>query len=398
MYLDLDRFKLVNDTLGHPAGDELLKEAARRLIACVRPKDLVARLGGDEFGILLEEPLHHADIVGLGERLLDALQQPVCINGTEVRPLASIGITFSDLGYREPDEMLRDADLAMYKAKADGKGRLALFDASLHEQLGHKLQLEADLRHAIAEGQLSLEFQPLFELEPYRLSGFEALARWVHPVRGAISPGVFIALAEETGCIEAVTAWAVEEAVRQLVAWRRQAPHHDDLVMHVNVSGKDLAQPHLVPHVRAVLQRHGLPAGRLTLEITESTLMEQRERALSSLTELRDLGVKLSIDDFGTGYSSLAYLSTLPFDCLKIDRSFVVGMHKGPQNIEIVRAILSLGCSLNKLVIAEGIETQDQLSRLTQMGVPVGQGYLLARPLRPDAVQDLLSVPNLAPA
>jgi len=237
----------------------------------------------------------------------------------------------------------------------------------------------------------------LFDLEPHRLNGFEALARWVHPVRGAISPSVFIALAEETGCIEAVTAWAVEEAVRQLAVWRRKAPHLDHLVMHVNVSGKDLAQPHLVPHVRAVLQRHGLPARLLTLEITESTLMEQRERALRSLTDLRDLGVQLSIDDFGTGYSSLAYLSTLPFDCLKIDRSFVIDIHKGPQNVEIVRAIMSLGCSLNKLVIAEGIETKDQLLRLKQLGVPVGQGYLLGRPLHPSAAQQLLFVPNMAP-
>ena len=397
MYLDLDRFKLVNDNLGHPAGDELLKEAARRLIACVRPKDLVARLGGDEFAILLEETQHQSDVVVLAERLLEALKEPVCINGTEVRPLASIGITFSDLGYREPDEVLRDADLAMYKAKADGKGRLVLFDASLHKQLGDKLQLEADLRNAIAEGQLSLEFQPLFDLEPQRLIGFEALARWLHPVRGAISPGVFIALAEETGCIGAVTAWAIDEAVRQLTAWRRQGPHLDDLVMHVNVSGKDLAQPHLVPHVRTVLQRHRLPARMLTLEITESTLMEQRERALSSLTDLRDLGVKLGIDDFGTGYSSLAYLSTLPFDWLKIDRSFVIGMHKSPQNVEIVRAVLLLGRSLNKLVIAEGIETHDQLRRLKQLGVPVGQGYWLARPLPPSAVQELLFAPNVAP-
>src|SRR2546423_1871536 len=397
MYLDLDRFKLVNDNLGHPAGDELLKEAARRLIACVRPNDLVARLGGDEVAILLEETQHQSDVVALAERLLEALKEPVCINGTEVRPLASIGVTFSDLGYREPDEVLRDADLAMYKAKAEGKGRLALFDASLHKQLGDKLQLEADLRHAIAEGQLSLEFQPLFDLEPQRLIGFEALARWLHPVRGAISPGVFIALAEETGCIGAVTAWAIDEAVRQLTAWRRQGPHLADLAMHVNVSGKDLAQPHLVPHACTVLRRPGLPARMLPLETTERTLMEQRERALSSLTDLRDLGVKLGIDDFGTGYSSLAYLSTLPFDCLKIDRSFVIGMHKSPQNVEIVRAVLLLGRSLNKLVIAEGIETHDQLRRLKQLGVPVGQGYWLARPLPPSAVQELLFAPNVAP-
>ena len=397
LYLDLDRFKLVNDSLGHPAGDELLKEVARRLNACVRPRDLVARLSGDEFAILLEETSQHAEVMALAQRLLQALEKPACINGTEVRPLASIGITFSDMGYRESDEMLRDADLAMYKAKADGKGRLALFDASLHEHLGHKLQLEADLRRAIGDGQLSLAYQPLFDLEPYRLNGFEALARWVHPVRGVISPGVFIALAEETGCIQALTTWAIDEAVRQLAAWRRESPQFDDLVMHVNVSGKDLSRPELVPHVREVLQRHALPARLLTLEITESALMEQRELAMRSLAELCELGVKLGIDDFGTGYSSLAYLSTLPFDCLKIDRSFVIGMHKSPKNVEIVRTILTLGRSLNKQVIAEGIETHDQLLRLKELGTPVGQGYLLARPLGPAQVRELILEPRLAP-
>jgi diguanylate cyclase (GGDEF)-like protein/PAS domain S-box-containing protein len=387
MYLDLDRFKVVNDSLGHPAGDELLKEVARRLNACVRPCDLVARLGGDEFAILLEETHQHENVIALGDRLLQALEQPMSINGTEVRPLASIGITFSDLGYREPNEMLRDADIAMYKAKADGKGRLVVFDTSLHEQLAHKLQLEADLRRAIDEGSLSLVFQPLYELEPMRLHGFEALARWVHPTRGTISPAVFISLAEEAGCIESLTRWAIDEAVRQLSGWRRQAPHLHELVMHVNVSGKDLSRQQLVPHVRDVLQRYELPARLLTLEITETTLMQQRELALRSLVELRELGVRLSIDDFGTGYSSLAYLSTLPFDCLKIDRSFVVGMHKSAQNVEIVRTVLSLGRSLNKTVIAEGIETHDQLLRLKELGAPMGQGYLLGRPLATHQVQ-----------
>ena len=269
-------------------------------------------------------------------------------------------------------------------------GKFGQADASLHEQLGHKLQLEADLRHAIEERQLTLAFQPLFDLEPYRLNGFEALARWHHPVRGEISPGVFIALAEEIGCIDALTTWAIDAAVRQLAAWRRDAPHLEDLVMHVNVSGKDLSRRQLVPHVREVLKRHQLPARLLTLELTESTLMEQRELAMRSLAELRELGCKLSIDDFGTGYSSLAYLSTLPFDCLKIDRSFVIGMHKSPQNVEIVRTIVSLGASLNKRVIAEGIETHKQLLLLKQLGVPIGQGYLLARPLSAAAVQGLL--------
>ena len=391
MYLDLDRFKTVNDSLGHPAGDELLKEVARRLRECVGPDDLVARLGGDEFAILLEDGRQRDDVSALGQRLLQALETPTCINGTEVRPLASIGITFfSDFDGREPETILRDADMAMYKAKAEGKGRIALFDATLHEQSANKLQLEADLRRAIREGELSLAFQPLFDLEPYSLNGFEALARWNHPVRGVISPGVFIPLAEETGNIEALTAWAVEEAVRQLAEWRNALPSARELVMHVNVSGKDLSRQQLVPHVREVLQRHQLPPRLLTLEITESMLMEQREKALSSLAELRNHGVKLSIDDFGTGYSSLAYLSTLPFDCLKIDRSFVIGMHKSPQNVEIVRTVLSLGRALSKQVIAEGIETHDQLMRLKELGTPIGQGYLLAKPMNSSQAMELL--------
>jgi len=398
MYLDLDRFKLVNDGLGHGAGDELLKEAARRLSECVRPRDLVARLGGDEFAILVEDPAHADDVLALGQRLLQSLARPVSIHGTELRPMASIGVTFSDLGYREPDEMLRDADLAMYKAKSDGKGQLALFDSSLLEQLGSKLQLEADLRRAIGDGKLSLVYQPLYRLEPHRLDGFEALARWVHPTRGAISPGTFIALAEETGCIESLTQWAIDEAVRQHAAWRRAHPELGDLVMHVNVSGRDLSRPQLVPHVRSVLTRHGLPPRQLVLEITESTLMEQRELALRALAELTELGVKVGIDDFGTGYSSLAYLSTLPFDCLKIDRSFVIGMDQSRQHLEIVRTIISLGRTLNKQVVAEGIETPEQLRRLRQLGATIGQGYLLARPLQAQQVRRLLDEPMLAPA
>lgn len=398
LQLDLDRFKIVNDSLGHPAGDALLKQVARRLRHSVRPQDLVARLGGDEFAILIEDCPAQAEVVALTERLLKALAQPISINGTSLRPQASVGITFSDLGYREPDEVLRDVDLAMYQAKASGKGRLMLFDSSMHTQLGDKLQLEADLRQAIGEGQLSLAYQPLFDLQPHRLNGFESLARWVHPVRGAISPGVFIALAEESGCIEALTAWAIDEAVRQHAAWIAEMPQHADLLMHVNVSGKDLSQPHFVPHVRDVLQRHGLPPRCLVLEITESTLMEHRETALAALNDLHAHGVKVGIDDFGTGYSSLAYLSTLPFDCLKIDRSFVIGLDKGPQNLEIVRAVISLARTLNKQVVAEGIETHAQLQQLRALGATIGQGYLLGRPLSPATAHDLLTEPQLAPA
>ena len=396
MVLDLDRFKVVNDSLGHSAGDALIQEVARRLRNCVRPTDLVARLGGDEFAVLLEEINSADDAVRLGERLLASLGQSARINGIEIRPLASIGMTFSETASRDPDEVLRDADLAMYQAKSRGKGRLALFDASLHEQLGHELQLESDLRDAIAEGHLSLAFQPLYQLAPHRLIGFEALARWKHPTRGAISPEIFIPLAEEMGCIEALTAWAIETAVCQLAEWRAMTSQDQfdgsqrELVMHVNVSGKDIAQTQFVPHIREVLQRHRVPPRLLVLEITESSLMDHRDMALRALSELCTLGVKVAIDDFGTGYSSLAHLSTLPFDCLKIDRSFVMGIDKSRQNLEIVRAVISLGRSLNKQVMAEGIETTEQLHKLRELGATIGQGYLLARPLAPAQVRQLL--------
>ena len=265
------------------------------------------------------------------------------------------------------------------------------------EQLGYRLQLEADLRRAIGEGQLSLAYQPLFDLDPYRLNGFEALARWTHPVRGVISPGVFIALAEETGCIEALTTWAIEEAVRQLAAWRRDMPQMRDLVMHVNVSGKDLSRSDLVAHVRGVLQRHALPAKLLTLEITESMLMEQREKALSTLAELRELGVKLGIDDFGTGYSSLAYLTTLPFDCLKIDRSFVVQTTAGGRDAAIAQAIISLAHALGLRVLAEGVETPGQLEFLREHSCDECQGFLFSRPRPASALLGALAQGLLAP-
>lgn len=391
LFLDLDRFKVVNDSLGHLAGNELLREVAGRLRSCVRrPSDLVARLGGDEFAILLDGLHATEDGLRLADRLLAALMRPVALCGTEVVPGASIGITFSDLGYRTVDEVLRDADLAMYAAKAAGRGRVVLFDQSMHEHIADKLALEADLRRAIGGGQLSLAFQPIFDLEPYRLIGFEALARWVHPERGPISPAVFVTLAEESGHIEALTRWVIDQAARQLADW--QASHREarGLGVHVNISGRDLAQPGLVAHVRKVLRRYRLDPSLLTLEITETTLMGQLEVSLQALKRLRAVGVHFSIDDFGTGYSSLAYLSSLPIDSLKIDRSFVMGMSTQGGNVEIVRAVNTLGRSLGKRVIAEGIETPDQLETLRELGVACGQGYLLSRPLPAEQVPGLL--------
>jgi len=396
MFLDLDRFKVVNDSLGHIAGNVLLREVARRLSESVRPGDLVARLGGDEFAVLLEQVHDPADAMALSQRLLASVSAPVLINGTEVLPGASIGITLSDLGYRTADEVLRDADLAMYAAKAEGRHRVMLFDQSMHERIAEKLKLEGDLRRAIGDGQLSLVFQPLYDLAPHRLSGFEALARWVHPERGPISPDVFIGLAEESGHIEELTAWVINRAVEQLAQWRAAGGETTHLDMHVNISGRDLGNPALVPMVREVLQRHAVPAHCLTLEITETTLMGKLEVALHALHALREVGCKFSIDDFGTGYSSLAYLSTLPIDSLKIDRSFVMGMDLKAQNVEIVRAVVNLGRSLGKKIIAEGIETVEQLTTLKDLGVHVGQGYLLSRPLRADQVDAVLAAAETA--
>ncbi len=391
MFMDLDRFKLVNDSLGHQAGNALLCEVARRLSTAVRPGDLVARLGGDEFAILLEQVDDPAVAMALARRLLQVLCAPMMINGTEVIPLASIGMTFSDLGYRTADEVLRDADLAMYDAKADGSRQVSLFNQSMHERVAQKLKLESELRHAIGEGQLTLVYQPLYQLQPHRVIGFEALARWTHPERGAISPDVFITLAEESGNIEALTAWVTDQACGQLAQWQRSHGGPDLLGVHVNISGRDLTSQALVPKVLSALQRHGLVAGQLTLEITETTLMGKLTSVLDNMHQLRRAGVRFSIDDFGTGYSSLAYLSTLPIDRLKIDRSFINGMSEKQHNVEIVRAVHTLGRSLGKTIVAEGIETTEQLTMLQEIGIDVGQGYLLSRPLRADQVSTLLA-------
>jgi EAL domain-containing protein (putative c-di-GMP-specific phosphodiesterase class I) len=340
---------------------------------------------------VLVEAVHDArTAMNLADRILDELSRPMRLCGTEVLPGCSVGITFSDLGYRTVDEILRDADLAMYEAKAGGRGRVVLFDSSMHERVADKMALETDLRRAIGEGQLSVHFQPIYQLEPYRLRGFEALARWVHPQRGPVSPAVFVAMAEESGHIEALSDWIIDAAMAQLTRWKEALPAAQHLCMHVNISGHDLARISLVTHVKQVLQRHRATPGSLTLEITETTLMGRLDVALRTMELLRAADVRFSIDDFGTGFSSLAYLGSLPIDSLKIDRSFVMALQDKPQNVEIVRAVLTLAQSLGRKVIAEGIETGDQLAILRQLGVQEGQGYLLSRPLRGEQVLDLL--------
>jgi diguanylate cyclase (GGDEF)-like protein/PAS domain S-box-containing protein len=381
MYLDFDRFKLINDSLGHGAGDEFLVKVARRIQEHVRPNDVVARLGGDEFAILTEHVgnTHHA--VALAERLQAALRRPLLIAGKELSTSASIGITFSDVGYRTPEEVLRDADLAMYKAKAKGKAQYALFDSSLHQQATEQLSLEADLRRALETNELSVVYQPIYEIATRRLVSFETLVRWTHPERGPISPATFIPLAEESGLIDTISRWVTEQSCAQLASWHGQFPQQAHIGMHVNASSKDLGSLSYVRLVADLLARHDLRASRLTLEITENVLMQRGGAAADTLAQLQELGVGLSVDDFGTGYSSLSYLSTLPITSLKIDRSFVRQLHGSAENLEIVRAVINLATSLGKQVIAEGIESEAQLQKLMQLGCGHGQGFHLAEPL-----------------
>ena len=387
MYLDFDRFKLINDTLGHSAGDRFLTMVAQRIRLQVRPNDTVGRLGGDEFAILVENLGHEDATLAMADRLQRALAQPYLLDGTEVTSSASIGITFSSVGYDTPGDVLRDADIAMYRAKAAGRARIALFDASLRAQLAAQVNMERDLRHAIGAGQLSLAFQPIYRLADGTLDSFEALVRWNHPELGPVPPATFVPIAEDSAMIGALTNWVLGSACAQLKAFQALAPAGRKPRVHVNVSGTDMCRASFVAQVSAALLINGLEAWQLTLEITESTLMQRLDSALEVMAQLREIGVGLSVDDFGTGYSSLSYLSTLPITSLKIDRSFVQRLQADSvdsKDAEVVRAVITLGQALGKIVIAEGIETPDQLAQLLALGCELGQGYLLARPLTPE--------------
>ena len=380
MYLDFDRFKMVNDSLGHKAGDELLVNLARRLKEMLRPTDVLARLGGDEFAILVEDLNRQRDAVELTERIQKELQKPVQLGSMEVAISASIGITFSTNGYQSSDQIIRDADIAMYKAKSKGKAQYALFDSSLHQHVTAQLQLESELRRALGQGQIYLEYQPICSLRDRMLIGFEALVRWNHPERGLLEPSTFIPVAEETGLIVPLGNWVLTEACRQMREWKA-IRDSSKLQMSVNVSSLQLTHPDFVSHVQRALQAAEMDPAQLTLEVTESVLMDGIENAVSTLSALRHMGVTLSIDDFGTGYSSLSYLATLPIDALKVDRSFIERMSRDGDGGEIVKAIFKLGQALSKQVFAEGIETGAQLTLLQELGCEYGQGFLLSRPV-----------------
>jgi diguanylate cyclase (GGDEF)-like protein/PAS domain S-box-containing protein len=391
LFLDLDRFKVVNDSLGHMIGDQLLVGIARKLETCLRVGDTVARVGGDEFTILLEDIKDEIEAISIAERIQNELKTPFNLDNHEVFTTVSIGIAPSSVGYDQPDEILRDADTAMYRAKSLGKARHEVFDKAMHAVAMNLLQLETDLRRAIDRQEFFLQYQPIVALDGFNLCGFEALVRWQHPERGLVSPLDFIPVAEDTGQILPIGHWILKEACRQMQRWQRRFPLNPPLFISVNLSGKQFTQPDLIEQVTKILKETRLDPRSLKLEITESVVMEDIENATEMLKQLRGLGVSLSIDDFGTGYSSLSYLHRFPIDTLKIDRSFVIRMVDNNENIEIVRTILMLAKNLGMDVVAEGVETKEQLALLRKLGCENGQGYFFSKPTSVSGAEKLIS-------
>ena len=381
LFLDLDRFKMINDSLGHLVGDQLIVEIARRLEVCLRPSDMIARLGGDEFTILLDHLSDASDASHIAGRIQKELARPFNLNGHELFTTASIGIALSSPAYVLPDHLLRDADIAMYRAKERGKGRCEFFDTAMHDRAVSLLQLETDLRRAVENQEFQVYYQPIVSLPSGRISGFEALVRWLHPQRGLISPAEFISMAEETGLINLIGHQVLTQACRQMRTWQEQFPGHWPLTISVNLSGKQFSQHDLIKQIDDILKETGLRASSLKLEITESAIMANTEAATAMLVELKALGIELSIDDFGTGYSSLSYLHRFPIDTLKIDHSFVSRMGLEDENSEMVRTIITMAHNLGLDVVAEGVEMIEQMAQLSMLKCEYGQGYFFSKPV-----------------
>ena len=378
VFLDLDNFKNVNDSLGHDAGDRLLQTAAQRLVMCTRSADTVARLGGDEFAILLEGIVDPKDVETIAGTIIDSFKQPLPLDGNDVLVAASIGVAFSQDG-DDTEQLLRNADIAMYSAKATGKGRFVVFQPRMQEQLRERLRLAEDIDRALQRNEFFLEFQPVIDLKTRELLGVEALVRWHHPVQGLVMPGEFIPAAEESGQIVELGRWVLAEACKSVRGWRDSIASGNGLRIAVNVSGRHLQHADLVADVRYALEVSGLEPENLVIELTEGTIMHNTELNLERFRELKALGIRLAIDDFGTGYSSLSYLHRFPIDILKIDRSFVSRLTESGDGPELARAVVLLGATLGLETIAEGIEQEDQVAELLELGCVAGQGFLFAK-------------------
>jgi len=389
LYLDLDRFKQINDSLGHLRGDQILAAAAQRLRAALPPHCTVARLGGDEFAILVEEIAAIEDATAVAARVHAALDAPFPLGGQEFFVTASIGIVLDGADDHAPDDLLRDADTAMYRAKAAGKARHVVFDPAMHAHAVARLRLENDLRRAIEGEELTVHYQPIIALESGALTGFEALVRWEHPTRGPIPAGEFIPLAEETGLITSLDRWVLMTACRQVRRWQERFPAHADLMLSVNVSGGEMAAPGFVEQITRVLHATGLAPRHLKMEITERVLVEHIQEAAFVLDQLRALGVRISLDDFGVGYSSLQYLQRFPIDMMKIDRAFIHGQGVAVENPVIVRAIVTLAHTLGMQVTAEGIETVAEHDELRVLACDFGQGYHFSPPVSAERAEGL---------
>jgi diguanylate cyclase (GGDEF)-like protein/PAS domain S-box-containing protein len=391
LFIDVDDFKNVNDTLGHASGDRMLALVAERLRGCVRPGDTAARLGGDEFGVLLEDVRDPDVAVAAATRVLSALEHPLPLGGRDVPVRASVGIALAEPAVASADELLRNADIAMYAAKADGKSRLRLFEPAMYAKTLDRVELHHDLSRAVARQELCLHYQPIVDLTTGRPAGVEALVRWNHRERGLLYPGDFISLAEESGLILPIGRWVLREACRQLRTWRAQDPAARDLKMSVNLSPGQLVEPRLTDDVAAALSDYELKPDALVIEITESAMMEDVEVSISRLDQLASLGVRLALDDFGTGYSSLSYLQRFPLDVLKLDRSFTDELRAEVHESRLPRAMIELGHTLGMTIVAEGVEEASQADRLLELGCRLAQGYHFARPAPADRLLAVLA-------